>query len=162
MLAQQYRVPRQHLNLILTPIDTDAFHPMDRAAACRAAGLDPTRRYLLYVGRLDDRVKRVSALIRSFAKAAQQYPDYRLVIVGDGSDRTKLKQCADETAAGRIEFFGWVSGAAALAPLYNAPECLQPWLVASQIDGIGLGSRWHRPQAEKRTSIHCLRYRLGR
>jgi glycosyltransferase involved in cell wall biosynthesis len=124
MLTQRYRVPRQHLRLILTPIDTDAFQPMDHVTACRAAGLDPARRYLLFVGRLDDRVKRVSALIRSFARAAQQYPDYRLLIVGDGSDRANLEQCADKAAAGRIGFFGWISGAAALAPLYNAAECL--------------------------------------
>jgi glycosyltransferase involved in cell wall biosynthesis len=124
MLADCYGVPRQRMRVVLTPIDTNAFRPLDRDAACAAAGLDPARRYLLFVGRLDDRIKRVSTLIRNFAKAAQHYPDFRLLIVGDGADRAKLQGLASDTAAGKIDFLGWVSGAAALAPLYNAADCL--------------------------------------
>jgi glycosyltransferase involved in cell wall biosynthesis len=124
MLARRYHVPEQHLSLILTPIDTDAFQPMDRGAACHAAGLDPARRYLLYVGRLDDRTKRVSALIRNFAKVVRHHLHYRLLIVGDGSDRANLEYLAKEMAPDQILFFGWIKGAAALAPFYNAAECL--------------------------------------
>ena len=124
MLARRYQVPERNLSLILTPIDTDAFKPVDRTAACRAAGLDPARRYLIYVGRLDDRIKRVSALIRSFAKAVVDQPDYRLLIVGAGADRAKLEELAKEAAPDQTAFLGWIKGAAALAPLYNAADCL--------------------------------------
>lgn len=123
-LATHYAVPRTCLRLILTPIDTQAFRPLDRQQACRLAKLDPARRYLLFVGRLDDGVKRVSALIRSFAPLTLVHQDVDLLIVGDGPDRQTLLDLAVESAPNRIHFKGWLSGADALAPLYNAAECL--------------------------------------
>jgi glycosyltransferase involved in cell wall biosynthesis len=124
MLASRFRVSPERLTVILTPIDTVAFRPLDRAEACRAAGLDPARRYLLFVGRLQDSVKRVGALIQAFAAAAVGHPDADLVIVGEGADGERLRRQAEEAAPGRVRFMGWVSGAEALVPLYNAAECL--------------------------------------
>jgi glycosyltransferase involved in cell wall biosynthesis len=124
MLARRYRVRPERLALVLTPIDTAAFRPLERAAACRAAGLDAGRRYLLFVGRLDDPVKRVSALVRAFAGLAAAHPDADLLIGGDGPDGKGVRRLAAELAPGRVHFLGWVTGAEALAPLYNAAECL--------------------------------------
>jgi len=123
MLSRRYRVPRERLALILTPIDTESFRPMERGAACRAAGLDPARRVLLSVGRLDDGVKRVSALIRLFAALAGRHPDVDLVIAGAGPDAAMLRALAESCAPGRVRFVGWVD-AERLAPLYAAAECL--------------------------------------
>ena len=124
MLAERYRVARSRLALILTPIDTAGFYPRDRIAACRDARLDPARRYILFVGRLDDGVKRVSALIRSFGTLAAEHADVDLVIVGEGPDGARLRHLAEEHAPGRIRFVGWVAGAESLAAFYNATECL--------------------------------------
>ncbi len=124
MLATRYHVPPERLMVILTPIDTASFRPLDRTAACRASALDPARRYLLFVGRLEDRVKRVAALIRSFATLAVEYPAAALLVVGDGPDHQALEHLAGELAPGRVQFLGWMSGAEALVPLYNAAECL--------------------------------------
>jgi len=124
MLADRYGVSRDHLKFILTPIDTGAFTPMDRNAACSAAELDPARRYLLFVGRLDDRIKRISALMRAFNARADQYPDFDLVIAGNGEDNATLRALADKLAPQRIRFVGWASGATALTPLYNSADCL--------------------------------------
>jgi glycosyltransferase involved in cell wall biosynthesis len=124
MLARRYRVAPDRLALILTPIDTDIFRPIDRATACRAAELDAARRHLLFVGRLDDYVKRVSALIESFSAVAGAAPDADLLIVGDGRERPDLEQLAEQKAPGRVRFIGWVSEPARLAAFYNAAECL--------------------------------------
>ena len=124
MLASRFRVPRQRLRVILTPIDTEVFRPLDRAEACLAAGLDPARRHLLFVGRLDDSVKRVSALIRSFAGLSGRYADTDLLIAGDGPDGEKLRRLAAEQAPGRVCFLGWVSHTKDKVRLYNAAECL--------------------------------------
>jgi glycosyltransferase involved in cell wall biosynthesis len=124
MLASRYRVSRARLAVILTPIDTEIFRPLDRTAACHVAELDPRRRYLLFMGRLDDRVKRVSALIRSFAALTSQYPDVDLVIAGTGPNRQELRRLADECAPGRVRFLYWVSGSEAKVHLYNTAECL--------------------------------------
>ena len=124
MLANLYHVPRERLKIILTPIDTDAFRPLDRTTACHTTGLDPARRYLLFVGRLDDQVKRVSALIRAFAALAPENLDADLLIAGEGPDGEEMRRLAAELAPDRIRFLGWKSGANNLAPLYNVAECL--------------------------------------
>jgi glycosyltransferase involved in cell wall biosynthesis len=133
MLASCYGVPRQRLTVIRPPVDTTVFRPLDRIAACRAAGLDPVRRYVLFVGRLDDGVKRVSAIIRAFATAAVGHRDADLVIVGDGPDRDRLQALAAEQMPGRVRFLGWISAAEAKAQLYNAADflVLASWREAS-------------------------------
>jgi len=124
MLTSRFQVPSHRAVVVLTPIDTVAFHPIERILACEAAGLDPSRRHILFVGRLDDTVKRVSALIRAFGRVAANHPDADLLIVGDGPDNPMLRSLAEATAFGRIRLLGWMSGARALRPLYNAAECL--------------------------------------
>jgi glycosyltransferase involved in cell wall biosynthesis len=124
MLVRRYRVPPERLAMILTPIDTAGFRPLDRLDACRAAGLDPARRHLLFVGRLDDGVKRVSALIRVFGTLGRDHADADLVLVGDGPDGAMLRRLAEAHAPGRVRFVGWVAGRESLTALYNAGECL--------------------------------------
>src|SRR2546425_370446 len=92
--------------------------------ATRLAGLDPDRRYILFVGRLDDPVKRVSALIRSLAGLAAVHPDVDLLVAGEGPDGQGLRRLAAELAPGRVRFLGWMTGAERLAALYNSAECL--------------------------------------
>ena len=67
--------------------------------------------FVLSVNRLD-RYKRIDLLI----EAARADPALRLVIVGDGPDRSRLEKLAS-SVNGRIEFTGRVDGAA-LADLY--------------------------------------------
>ena len=124
VLSARYGVPHERMRVVLTPIDTRAFRPMDRIEACRVAGLDPARRWLAFVGRLDDRVKRVSALIRTISALAGQHPDVSLAIAGDGPDRGELEAHASAAIPDRVRFLGWQSGADRLTPIYNAAECL--------------------------------------
>jgi glycosyltransferase involved in cell wall biosynthesis len=124
MLAKNYHVSTDRLVVILTPIDTETFRPQDRDLACRAIEVDPSRRYLLFVGRLDDRVKQISVLIQAFSELAGNYRDFDLIIVGEGPDGPRLMKLAEERASGRVRFFGWISGGASLVPFYNVAECL--------------------------------------
>jgi glycosyltransferase involved in cell wall biosynthesis len=133
MLVRRFRVPPERVEVVLTPIDTSAYRPLDRREACRAACLDPERRYLLFVGRLDDRVKRIGVLIRAFAALLHHFADADLLIVGNGEDEENLRGLAAEHTPGRIRFLGWCSGPAALTPLYNAAECL---LLPSRSEGF--------------------------
>ena len=124
MLSREYRVPQERLIVILTPIDMNIFKPLDFTEACRSAGLDPGRRYLLFVGRLDDIVKRISTLIRTFATLAPQHRDVDLLIAGDGPDAKGLRRLADQYVPDRVRFLGWISEAETKAHFYNAAECL--------------------------------------
>jgi glycosyltransferase involved in cell wall biosynthesis len=123
-LENDFGVPPSRVKVILTPIDIVMYRPIDRSAACTTAALDPERRYVVYVGRLDDRIKRVSALIRAFTKASVTHADVDLVIVGDGPDKKELQAQAETTAPGRVRFLGWIADACRLSALYNAAECL--------------------------------------
>lgn len=124
MLVRDFGVRRERVDVLLTPIDTDAYRPFGRDVACRLADLDPERRYVLFVGRLDDRIKRVSMLIDSFARVADRLANIELLVAGDGEDREALVRRSREVGPAAIRFLGWRRGAAELAPLYSAADCL--------------------------------------
>lgn len=60
---------------------------------------------VLYVGRLDDKVKRISMLLRIWEKVARSHPDWKLFIIGDGKDRQKLEK--DFIKLQNVEFKGY-------------------------------------------------------
>ena len=124
LLAERFHVSPERLTVILTPIDTEVYKPRDRRQACARAGLSSDRRYLLFVGRLQDSVKRVSKLIRDFGRLRDRFPDVDLLIVGDGPDGEMLRKLAAEQASGRVRFVGWIGESDAKTDLYAAAECL--------------------------------------
>jgi glycosyltransferase involved in cell wall biosynthesis len=124
MLASRFNVPRERIQTVLTPIDTDVFHPRDRREACASLNLSSFRRYILFVGRLDDRVKRVSSLLTVFGKLSEKYPDLDLIIIGDGSDSDSLGEMATRLLNGRCHLRGWVNSKEQLSAYYNISECL--------------------------------------
>ena len=123
MLETRFSVAPQRIRVLLTPIDTASFYPLPRDDALRETGLDPSRRYVIFVGRLEN-VKRVGSLLQAFSYCADLHPDVDLLIVGEGSRGEELRARASDLPAGRVRFLGWRSGSAALAPLYSASECL--------------------------------------
>ncbi|MEN9903576.1 MAG: hypothetical protein RLZZ555_141 [Pseudomonadota bacterium] len=124
MLVARFGVARERISVLLTPIDTEAFRPIDRAEACKIAKLEQEHRYILYVGRLDDRVKRISMLIDCFGRVAGRFEQAVLLIAGDGNDRKLLEGRARKLPSGKVRFLGWRSGAEQLAPLYALADCL--------------------------------------
>jgi glycosyltransferase involved in cell wall biosynthesis len=124
MLVERYGIAPDRLAVIRPEVDITVFRPRDRIEACRAAGLDPRRRYVLFVGRLDDSVKRVSSIIEAFSVRMAEYVDADLLVVGDGRDRSSLRAQAMRVAPNRVHFLGWISGAEEKAQVYNSAECL--------------------------------------
>lgn len=61
---------------------------------------------ILYVGRLSSE-KGVDILIKSWKNLYLRFPDWKLIIVGDGSHKPVLMKLAEDTK--NIEFTGWVS-----------------------------------------------------
>jgi glycosyltransferase involved in cell wall biosynthesis len=123
MLVARFGAPRDRVKVVLTPVDTKTFRPQDRKGACQLMGLPPERRYFLFIGRLDDRVKRVSALVSTFCGLTEQHADIDLLIVGDGPDGEYLRSLAD-SAGDRVRFLGWRSEKTELAALYNTAICM--------------------------------------
>jgi phosphatidylinositol alpha-mannosyltransferase len=63
---------------------------------------------ILYIGRLERR-KGVKYLLQAFQLVAQDNPDLKLIIAGDGPDREKLEMLADDLKIKNVEFLGYIS-----------------------------------------------------
>lgn len=133
LVTGRFGARSDRVHIVLTPVDTTRYRVVGRGDACRTAALDPARRYLLFVGRLDDAVKRVSTIIASFAHLAEAHPDVDLLILGDGSDAARLRHQAAALPPRRVRFLGWVSDVDRKVSLYNTAECL---VLASRTEGF--------------------------
>lgn len=114
-LTDEFGVDPALCRVVLTPIDTTVFSP-----AVRDRNVE---RYLLFVGRLDDAVKRVSAILAAFERARGRH-DVRLLVVGDGEDGPKLRALGQELLGEGVEFLGWVEEPERLAHLYANADAL--------------------------------------
>lgn len=61
---------------------------------------------VLYVGRLNVTQKRVDILLRVWRHVQDSFPDWSLIIVGDGEDRTELEALATRLGARNLKFLG--------------------------------------------------------
>jgi teichuronic acid biosynthesis glycosyltransferase TuaC len=114
-----FGVPRERIEVLPNGVDPQLFHPRDRAAARAELGhAGDARRWLLYVGRLEE-PKGVLDLIEAFSGLARRRTDLRLVILGDGSAR----EACHRAAAARTGDAILVAGA---RPLAQVPV----WLAA--------------------------------
>ena len=60
---------------------------------------------VLYVGRIDNRAKRIQLLIKIWNQIEDKVKDWRLIIVGEGPDREVLEKASKKSD--RIEFVGY-------------------------------------------------------
>jgi glycosyltransferase involved in cell wall biosynthesis len=89
-----FGVPRERIDIVPNGVDADLFQPRDRAAARAQLGqAGDARRWLLYVGRLEES-KGVLDLLEAFSVLARRRSDVRLVMVGDGKARAACDQAA--------------------------------------------------------------------
>lgn len=123
-LEQKFGYPASRQTIIRPPIDTDLYRPMDRQDACASHHLDPDKRYFIFVGRLDDSVKRLSAIIEVFADLCRDHSRFDLLIVGNGKDEKSLKHLANDRVPGRVHFLGWIAGDHEKAQALNTADCL--------------------------------------
>lgn len=89
---------------------------------------------VVYVGRFEP-AKKVDLLVKAFAAAAENHPDLRLRLVGDGSRRRYLEELSRQlSVADKVHFEGWVDGVAALGDFYARAVCS----VSPGFAGLGL------------------------
>ena len=77
-----------------------------RFANANPASLPPGR-HLLFVGRLEER-KGFPIAIRAFEQLSARYPDLRLLVIGDGSERDAVDTLSSD-ARSRVEMLGRVN-----------------------------------------------------
>lgn len=92
------------------------------------------RPYLLAMGRLVHK-KGFDLLIRAFAQIAAEFPDFRLLIAGDGEERQKLEQLADALdLRGRVVLLGFADRAQTLALFWGC----EFFVLSSRIEPFGI------------------------
>jgi glycosyltransferase involved in cell wall biosynthesis len=112
--------------------------------ARRRFDLPATRRRIVYSGRLVA-IKRVDLLLRAFIELAPERPDWDLVIVGDGPERSSLAALVPPALASRIRWCGFVGEQATVSAIYRCcdvlahPAEIEPWgLVINEAAAAGL------------------------
>jgi glycosyltransferase involved in cell wall biosynthesis len=132
-LKKKYKLNPNRMSIVRSPIDISVYKPDCRESACLGSGLDSNKRYFLFIGRLDDSVKRVNSIITAFQKVAAKFADIDLLILGTGKDEEKLKEQAEKQVPGRVHFNGWVAREDEKVRLLNIAECL---VLASKREGF--------------------------
>jgi glycosyltransferase involved in cell wall biosynthesis len=124
LLAKEYNVRPDRQDVILTPLAIDTYRPLHRDACLRETGLREDRKYFIFVGRLDDRIKRISTIFRALAALSMQMPEAHLLVIGSGPDRAELEKLACEVAPSQVTFLGWIDDPGEKARYYNVAEAL--------------------------------------
>lgn len=88
-------------DLLIVPNGVD----VERFAAARPASL-PSGRHLLFIGRLEER-KGFPIAIEAFAQLSVSFPDLRLLVVGEGSEREAVDSLPPSVRS-RVEMLGRV------------------------------------------------------
>ena len=132
-LKNSYKIPENRLSIIRPPIDITIYKPLIKETMGNVFNLDVSRRYFIFIGRLDDKIKRVSSIINILEKIIRDYSDIDLLIIGAGKDEDKLKQQALRQTPGRVHFMGWIADDTEKARLINISECL---IMASLSEGF--------------------------
>lgn len=79
------------------------------------------------------KIKNVDNIIRAFSKIYKDFPEARLVIVGDGPLQVKLKSLIQELGlSGQVDFFGWQQD---VVEYYRNADC---YILFSSSEGYGL------------------------
>lgn len=97
------------------------FSRCDRARWCDEFGLDPSRRYLIFVGRLT-RSKRVMDVVRVLERVAEHRPEVGLLVVGDGPEQERLHRYVASRGIAGVHLLGAVYDDVQLAKLFATAE----------------------------------------
>lgn len=93
--------------------------------------LENKDKMVLYVGRIDTMVKRVDRVIEVWRLIEKNYPDWQLVIVGDGEGLEEIKKISERYELKRVSFEGFRDP----TDYYKKASIL---LLTSDFEGFGL------------------------
>jgi glycosyltransferase involved in cell wall biosynthesis len=107
-LIEWYHYPKRVVNTVYHGTDLEVFRPDElvRRKMRAAFGISPTENVILSTARLSS-VKRLDRLINAFDIVAEDYPQIRLIILGDGPLRDQLESLAkSKKTCTKIMFLG--------------------------------------------------------
>ena len=103
-LTERVGIPKSKIVLIRNGVDLELYRPRRDIALRQELGISEQEFVVGAVGRLDP-VKNYPGLIRSFAALAREFPECRLLIVGDGPERQTLETLARDHGMNPLSIF---------------------------------------------------------
>ena len=89
-------VPRNSMTVVPSGSNTDLFRPLDRLFCCGRLGMDPSKKYVGFIGTFFHH-QGLHVLIESAASIVEKQGDTYFLLVGDGPMRAALEQKVAET-----------------------------------------------------------------
>jgi N-acetyl-alpha-D-glucosaminyl L-malate synthase BshA len=130
--VRDFGVPKGRIEVIPNFVDTEVFR-RDKEPCFRSALAAPGEKILMHISNFRP-VKRVIDVVEVCARVAERMP-VRLVFVGDGPDRPRAAQRADELGIGdRVSFLGKHASVSELL------ACADLFLLPSESESFGLAA----------------------
>ncbi|MBQ5611929.1 MAG: glycosyltransferase [Fibrobacteraceae bacterium] len=108
-------------NPITIPVNLEGFSLSDK------------KKQILYAGRMDFENKRVNRILYAWHSIADEYPDWNLVLVGDGPHKPDLLKMIEMDNIPRVSFFGFQK-----EPPINFYKDASIYMLTSDLEGFGL------------------------
>ncbi len=125
-VLEQYRVAPNRVRLINNGVD---LAEVERALT-EPFLKDEQEFRIGYIGQLISR-KNLTATLQAFAALVQQHANCRLVLIGDGDERSQLEQLAQQLGvAGQVDFMGFRDDRLRLLPSFDC------FVLTSSLEGI--------------------------
>lgn len=107
------------------------YNPVSENIDIKDNSRDVKERYVLFFGRLDDKIKNISLLLNSYSNSILPKNEIKLKILGDGRDKAMLKkQVNDYNLSDFVEFIGFKSNP------YNVVEASFFTVLTSRYEGF--------------------------
>lgn len=108
-------------NPVTIPVDLTGFN------------IEQKKKQLLYVGRMDYENKRVNRIVEAWQDVYKDYPDWELVLVGDGPHKSKLMGYVNDNKIERVRFEGFQ-----VEPPIKYYKDASIFMLTSDLEGFGL------------------------
>jgi L-malate glycosyltransferase len=129
---KHFSVPRERIEVVPNFVDPDLFD-RERQPCRRSALVEPGEKLVMHISNFRP-VKRVTDIVRIFERLSREVPA-RLVLVGDGPDRSEALREAEQLGVGdRIRFLGKQDTVAELL------ACADLFLLPSASESFGLSA----------------------
>lgn len=126
-LLRNYSLDKDHFLVVTNGANPEISRPMDKEACRTKIGLDPSGKFLVFVGSLK-KWHGIERIVGIMPKLVETIPDVHLLIVGDGEKKDQIKQMVSDLNFGhRVILTGRVPFEEVPCYINAADICLAPY-----------------------------------